>query len=168
MMNTVKNWWVSLQSRERLILILGSVFVTLLLFYQLIWMPWHRAINNMQGYLERYRTNLVWMQQQGELLKQNGGITPTVAVKGSDQSLMAVVQQTAKANGVSKMIKQMNPRLEGAQVSVVLEETSFSQWVRWVDSLQSDYGVTIVQLAAERESGKPDMAEEVRVTFTRS
>ncbi len=168
MINTLKNWWVSLQSRERLILILGSVFVTLLLFYQLIWMPWHRAINNMQGYLLKHRTNLVWMQQQGELLEQNGGITTTIAVKGSDKSLLAVVQQTAKANGVSEMIKQMNPRLEGAQVSVVLEETSFSQWVRWVDSLQSEYGVTIVQLAAERESGKPDVAEEVRVTFTRS
>lgn len=165
MLDTILKNWNQLQPRERLILSLGSVIVIAILSYSLILKPWHRAIGNMQKSLVGWRTDLVWMQQQAELVQQ-GGISSAQKFKGEAQSLMAVVEQTAKAAGVRSAIQQMVPGENNREVSVVLEEVSFNNWVRWVDTLQNQYGVAIKQLTADREEDQPDRAE-IRLTFIR-
>lgn len=166
MKSSLIKYWQGLQPRERLFLGIGLVFVAFLLFYQFLWSPWHSAVNYMEEALVDHRKNLVWMRQQSSLLNENGGITSVVPVQGSGQSLMSVIEKTAGATGVKGAIQQLSPRKNNTQVSVVLEQVSFNKWVRWVDSLQSSYGVSIAQLSAEREDDKPDVAE-IRVTFER-
>lgn len=166
MKESVLKWWNGMQQRERWVLIVGALVVSLLIFYQLIWFPWHRAIGNMQQSLVAQRKTLVWMQQQADLLEKSGGAVPAAQLKGGDQSLMSVIDQTAKASRVRDAIQQLTPRQNNTQVSVVLESVSFNNWVKWVGVLESQYGVTILQLSAERENEKPDLAE-IRVTFSR-
>lgn len=165
MLDTISKNWRQLQPRERLILGLGSVIVIVILSYSLILKPWHRAIDSMQASVQSSRTDLVWIQQQAELVQQ-GGISSAQKFKGESQSLMAVVEQTAKAAGVRSAIQQMVPGEDNKEVSVVLEEVSFNNWVKWVDTLQNQYGVAIKQLTADREDDQPDLAE-IRLTFVR-
>lgn len=165
MKQTVINYWNQLQQRERWILGAGVVFVTALLLYQFIWAPWHKAINFMQEALVGHRSNVAWMQKTTEMMSDSGGVAQARRVRGQDQSLMSVIEQTARSTGVRDSIQQITPRENNTQVSVVLENTSFNKWVRWADILQSQYGVKVLQLSAEREE-KPDTAE-IRVIFAR-
>jgi type II secretory pathway component PulM len=119
----------------------------------------------METVLPFKRADLVWMRQQSQLLK-NGGASNVQKFKGETQSLMAVVEQTAKTSGVSSAIQQMVPAENSQEVSIVLEEVSFNNWVRWVDLLQNQYGVSIKQLTADREDDQADLAE-IRLTFIR-
>jgi len=141
MINILKTQWQQLAERERIILGCGCLIVFAILFYALIWQPWHYAISQMQERIEDRRASLVWMRQQSEMVK-NGEIAQNPkTIKALDQSLLSVVEQTARANQVSESIQQMTPSTDTQagmeEVIVVLEEADFNQWVRWVDSLDS-------------------------------
>jgi len=166
MANAVQTFWKQLERREQLILIWGSVAVVAILFYSLIWQPWHKAIAHMESAIQPTRTNLVWMKQQAELVK-NGAANVVSNTKGRNQSLLSVIEQTAKAANVRKAIQQMVPGQSSSEVRVVLEEANFNQWVQWVDVLFKQYSVQIKQVTAEREDGAPNIAE-IRVTFERT
>lgn len=158
-------FWQDLQPRERMILSFGVVFGCCFIFYVFIWQPWHAAIDHMEEVLPYKRVDLIWMRQQSEIIL-NGGVTQVSKTKGENQSLMAIIDQTAKASGVRKTIQQMVPQQDKQEVSVVLEETSFNKWLQWVDVLKNDYAVSIKQLSAERDTKLADTAE-IRVTFIR-
>jgi type II secretory pathway component PulM len=160
----LKNWQ-HLQPRERLMVACGGPLIIGILSYALVLQPWYAALDHMETALPFKRADLVWMRQQSQLLK-NGGASNVQKFKGENQSLMAVVEQTAKTSGVSGAIQQMVPAEDNQEVSVVLEEVSFNNWVRWVDLLQNQYGVAIKQLSADREDDQADQAE-IRLTFIR-
>jgi len=106
------------------------------------------------------------MRQQAELVKNGGVVSAAKRIKGADESLLAVIEQTAKAHKLQKSIQQMVPGRSTQEVSVVLEEADFNQWVRWVDALSKQYAVNIKQLSAERDDERANIAE-IRVTFER-
>lgn len=158
--------WQKLQPRERTIVSWGALATMLMLLYALVWSPWHAAIGHMESVVLFKRVDLVWMRQQATALGVSGAVAAQDNVKGASQSLMAVVERSAKASGVGESIQQMIPRQNNTEVSVVLESVSFSKWLRWVDMLEKQYAVTVKQLSAERDPTKPDIAE-IRVTFSR-
>lgn len=166
MKDSLMKYWSGLEPRERVVLTVGAALVGLLLFYQFLWAPWHKAINYMEAALIDHRKNLVWIQQQSSLLDESGDYVGVEKVRGAEESLMSVIEKSAGTTGVRDAIQQLSPRQNNTQVSVVLEEVSFNKWVRWIDTLQSVYGVSVNQLSAERENDKPDVAE-IRVTFER-
>lgn len=166
MQQQIMQYWRQLQARERFVLVIAGVFFACLLFFNLLWQPWHTAIDHMQTILPHKRVELVWMRQQAKAVS-SGGITQQSSIKGSRQSLLSVIEQSAKSSGVRKAIQQMVPRQENREVSVVLEGVSFNKWLRWIDGLSKQYGVEIKQLSADREDKQPDIAE-IRVTFERN
>lgn len=157
--------WSQLQPRERLVLGRGAILVSVIIGYVFIWQPWHVAIDHMQTILPNKRVDLIWMRHHAELAKQSGPHA-IAQIKGADQSLMAVLEQSARSSGVQEAIQQMAPGENDQEASVVLGGVSFNQWIRWVDSLQKQYAVSIKQLTADREEDQPDTAE-IRVTFSR-
>lgn len=166
LITTIKRYWEDLQARERQMLLWGSLVVGAILFYAIIWQPWHKAITHMETAIEPLRTNLVWMRQQSDNLK-NGGVVTKSVNKGVNDSLLSIVEKTAQQYKVRSAIQQLVPAQQGKQVSVILEQANFNQWVRWVDVLLAEYSVTISQLTAERDDKKPNIAE-IRVTFERN
>ncbi len=164
--DSIKNYWLELDFRERWIIGIGSVLVALILFYALIWQPWHKAIDKMSKSLPSMRSDLQWIRQQAETV-QNGAIVKAVSnVKGVDDSLLSILEKTARASQLDKAIQQITPGQNTQEVRVVLEDASFNGWVSWIDLLYKDYLITVKQVTAERDEDKPDIAE-VRATFER-
>ncbi len=160
------DFWSQLESRERMIVSIGSIIVVLILFYALILQPWHRAISHMEQVLPNKRTDLVWMREQAKFLSDGSIKRTTNQVKGGNQSLLSILEQTARQNNVRQSIQQMVPGRNANEVSVVLEQANFNQWVRWIDALFIQYGVNITQLTAEKTDDEPNIAD-IRVTFDR-
>ena len=160
------NYWRQLEARERLVLGWGATLVTVILLYSLLWQPWHVALASMEQDIQTHLQNLVWMQQQAELLKGGAGQPAKSATQGSNESLLSIVEKTAKVNKVGQSIQQMVPSSNDSEVRVVLEEADFNQWLRWIDQLFKQYEVNIIQLSAERDDDAPNLAE-IRITFRR-
>ena len=171
MKDKVLNYWRQLETRQQLILGWGSAIVGLILFYAIIWQPWHYAIAQMEEAIQGRRESLVWMRQSSEMVKSGAIVDTNTVAKDADQSLLSVIEKTARVSKVNKSIQQMVPgnniRTNNEQVNVVLEEADFNQWVRWIDDLSNNYSVNITQLSVESETDEPNIVE-LRVTFERS
>ena len=165
-MDSIKTYWADLQPRERFILGLGGVIVVIILSYALLLQPLYRALAHMEGVLPSLRSNLVWMRQTDELLERGGNVSVETSIEGANESLLSVVESTARRAKIRKSIQQMVPTRENNEVRVVLEDADFNQWVRWIDSLYKRNGVDIRQVSAERDEDQPNIAE-IRVTFFR-
>ncbi|MBX2848840.1 MAG: type II secretion system protein M [Acidiferrobacterales bacterium] len=170
MKNIIVTYWQQLERREQLILALGGLIVSFILFYALILKPWHRALNEMSERIPTQRENLVWMRQMSEIVKNGGDLNTVATAKDTNKSLIAIVNQTARSSRMNNFIQQIVPgnnlRTNADQVNVVLEEADFNQWVRWVDDLSNNYSVNIGQLSVESETDEPNIVE-LRVTFER-
>lgn len=164
--DSIKKYWFDLELRERWILGLGTLFVGLILFYAVIWQPWHKAISDMSARLPILRTNVQWMRQQAEIVQNGGVIKANSNIKGANESLLSILEKTARANKLAESIQQITPGQNNKEVRVVLEDASFNNWVSWIDLLYKDYLITVKQVTAERDEDKPDIAE-VRGTFER-
>lgn len=166
MTDLLKSYWQKIEPRDRVILAWGGAIVSLILFYALIWQPWHNAISEMQERIQPRRESLVWMQQQAEWVQSGGLENAAQKIRGADQSLMSVLEQTARSAKVRESIQQMIPSAENDEVRVVLEDANFNQWLKWIDVLFKQYGVGIKQMSAERDEDAPNVAE-IRITFER-
>ncbi len=170
MKNIIINYWRELETRQQWTLGLGSLIVAFILFYALILKPWHRALSEMSEKITQQRENLVWMRQASEMVKNGGVATSEQVTKDANQSLLSIVEKTARSNNINKSIQQMvpgtNTQTNIEQVNVVLEEADFNQWVLWVDDLSRNYAVNIMQLSVESETEEPNIVE-LRVTFER-
>ena len=166
-LDAIQKYWRELQPRERLVLGWGGLLVALILFYALILQPWHRAISSMESALPNLRGNLVWMRQQAELIESGVGLSNKSNRTEGGQSLLSVLEKTAKDSKVQGAIVQVTPGQSGREVRVVLEDVNFNQWVRWVDILFQQYDVRTKQVSAERDEDRPNIAE-IRVIFERS
>ena len=165
-LDNIKQYWFGLELRERWILGLGALVVSLILFYALVWQPWHKAIDSMNEQLPALRTDLQWMRQQAEVVKNGGVIKAKSNIKGGNESLLSILEKTARASKLDKSIQEITPGQNNQEVRVVLEEASFNQWVSWIDLLYKDYLITVKQVTAERDDDTPDIAE-FRGTFER-
>jgi type II secretory pathway component PulM len=165
-MNSLKAYWAELQARERIVLGWGSLIVTAILFYALLLQPLYRAIAHMEMALPGLRSNLVWMRQTDRLLETGSGVIVGQEFEGENESLLSVIEATARKANVRNSIKQMVPDQNNKAVRVVLEEADFNKWLLWIDTLYKRYDVDIQQLSAERDDDKPNIAE-IRVVFFR-
>ena len=135
----MKEWFLGLEPRERLLVAGGAVVLALLLFYVAIIEPIssnYAALR--QGVAEQKKT-LVWMQgaaRQVQTLKRS---SPAARGLGG-RSLLAVVDQSARSGGLGDAIKRIEP--DGAKgVKVWLEGVAFDPMVLWLGNLTRTYQI---------------------------
>jgi general secretion pathway protein M len=73
------------------------------------------------------------------------------------QSLLGVIDQTAKSSGLGAAMKRVKPEGEN-KVSVWMEDAAFDDMVRWLETLRRTYGVEIDNIIVDRKNvaGKVD------------
>lgn len=165
MIDTIKKHWFGLNVRERWIVGGGGVVALLIVFYSLLWSPLQNSLEYMNTSVQSMRTNLVWMEQQSQVIKSGAGRKQSSTVRGANQSLLSVLEQTARQAGIREAIQRLTPNQQN-EVRVMLENVDFNRWMRWVDSLNKNYAVDVSTLNAERDGEKPNIAE-IQVTFFR-
>lgn len=167
-MDNLKQYWYKLNQRERYIVSGGLLIALLLIFYVLLWQPWHKAIDSMSENLPAKRQNLVWMEQQAELLQGSGGLSKTPgSKKGAGQSLLSIIEKTGKLAALSKSIQQMSPGETEQEVRLVLSQVDFNAWVRWTSILADQYGIEIKELSAQRQLKDAPNRADIRMTLVR-
>ena len=165
-MNELKKYWLNLQPRERMVLGWGGLSVTAIILYALLFQPLYNAIAHMEQVLPGLRSNLVWIRQTDEMLERGGSLTVSQTNEGSNESLLSVLESTARGAKIRESIQQMVPTKNNTEVRVVLDDADFNKWLLWVDTLYKKKGVDIRQVTAERDDDRPNIAE-IRVTFFR-
>lgn len=142
-------WWSALADRERRILSGGAVVLGLILLYLAIWEPVTGARRARETELAQARALAVTLETLAAEAQRGRGARGPVA--GTGQSLLAVVDQSRKASSLAKPPSRLQPEGD-ATVRIWLEDVPFDQLVRWLNELQTRYGVRVDNADIERES----------------
>ncbi len=146
----IVEFWEGLQPRERVMLSIGAAAVLFVLIYFLLWQPVMNARIGMKREVEQQRALLQWMQEaavEAQMLRgatgKGGG---TKGLRG--QSLLSLVDQTAKQQGLGGAMKRVEP--DGKQVRIWFEAASFDRLASWLEKLVKENGIRIVSATVER------------------
>jgi general secretion pathway protein M len=152
----MKAWFAGLDPRERRLVIMAAALLGVLLLYVGLWEPLVNSVDRLRSSTAQQQSVLAWMQQAAQEVKQlrGGG---TVARPATGQSLLSLVDSSAKSGRLGTALKRVQP--DGEQrVRVWLEAASFDDLVRWLATLQQHQGVHVVSsvFEAKEEAGRVD------------
>lgn len=136
-MQAVKQWFLQLTERERILVVAASLVTLLVLFYYLLWSPLNQALESQSAGLENDRKLLVWVQEQAsraQMLKSSGQINTFSG------SLTQLVNQTTRSANIS--VSRLQPQDEELQVWI--DQVPFNALMSWLADLEQR-GVVILQ-----------------------
>lgn len=139
-------YWNNLPGNEQRNLLIGGTAALLLLLYGLVIDPFTQELKQLEQNVAADRELLLWMEQAAQQVKALQGSGNVK--RGNGQSLLSLVDISAKKNGLGGALKQVRP--EGKGVRLRFEQASFDSMVRWLGRLASEQGVGVVSLNLER------------------
>lgn len=142
----MKQFWRSLQERERYVLMATAGMLALFLMYILVIEPWQSETRLLRQNIAEQQKTLQWMKQAAEEIQQLRQLTGRKADSG--QSLMTVIDDSAREAGISSAVRQLRP--DGNGVSVRLEEIGFDAVIKWLSSLHTQHGISVNHFSMER------------------
>ena len=146
-------WWRALSLRERRILLLMAVVLLLFLSWLMAWRPLAQAHQATAVELDRIVADLAWMEAAAVELNRLQGAGRTKPQPRQGLSLLALAEQTARANGLSQAFRRGEP--DGAdRVRVWLEQAAFDQLIRWLELLEAGYGVGVADASVDKSENQ--------------
>ncbi|MBI5460983.1 MAG: type II secretion system protein M [Gammaproteobacteria bacterium] len=158
----MKEWWTTLGTRERLILGGGALLLVPLLLWALVWQPLASGVHTLETDVAAQREALQWMRNAAAELQQLRGSSAQSSAGLGGRSLLAVVDQSARAAGLGNGLKRIEPDSATA-VRARLEGVAFDAVVKWLDELSRQFGVLATLVTVERTPGTGQV--NVRLTL---
>ncbi|MGD8940266.1 MAG: type II secretion system protein M [Gammaproteobacteria bacterium] len=147
----MKEWFESLEVRERRLVIGGAVTLFVLSIYFLGWEPFINRLHDLQESTQRKQLDLAWMQNAAKEVKKLQA-TQTAPVRfDSGQSLLGIIDRSAKAKQLGDSVKRVQP--DGtSKARVWLENAKFDVVIGWLEELERRYGVSIETITFEKQA----------------
>jgi len=126
--------WSKLAQREKQLVTLLVLFLTVVLFYSLIWSPIHTANDRMKQTLEKANSEWVWLNQQAPLVAQPSTKNPQLDIQ-SKTGLMSFVQEELKSENLMHQMQELKLTAKGVKIS--FNEVNAPRLFRWLSKLES-------------------------------
>lgn len=164
-MTQLREWFGSLAPRERVMVAAGAAAVIFALFYYALWRPLDHSLADARARVAAESRQARWMlgiqNEAGELEQQNRKTAP----KGSDRSLLSIVDSTSRDNGLGAAVRRIQPANDNKAI-VSLDHANFNKMLFWLQSLQNDYGVITRQMTVNHDDKAGTV--QARLTLVRS
>lgn len=150
----MKDWWQSLQDRERWLFGAGAVFVLGASLYAVVWVPFLQDLDQLRRGVAEQRAELVWMRAAAQEIKvlENSANDPQLPRdRDKGRSLLTLVDQTARAAGLDKAMQRVEPQ-GNEKVIVRLEQASFDTLTGWLAQLTRDHAIETVNALVDRQA----------------
>lgn len=147
----MKDWWLSLRPREQLIVIVGSGAIVIALIFLIVIEPFLEESASLSKRIEAKHQDLTWMQQASKEIETIIGTAKGRRPGGNRQSLLSVIDNSARRNRIRKPIQRMEP--EGSNgVKVWIENAEFDKLIVWLGQLDEKHGVNVTRATISRKN----------------
>lgn len=155
-MSGFQEYWQNLGSRERRIFIWGGAIAGVILFYSMIWDPWHNSIREMRKNVPEKFETLVWLDRQKQAV-----IALRDAARGNQStkptSLLSFLELSANRSGLRKNL-EIVPAREG-ETRVSLRTVQFDPALGFVQGLmKSGVELRSILFKKGKQPGEVDVA----------
>jgi general secretion pathway protein M len=135
----MRDWFESLEARERLFVVAGAVVVSIALLWGLLWVPLDKGHRDAQQRVTTWERSLAELRPRATLPRPQNG-SRAAAGAGGAQSPVVVVDSTLRSHGLGQP-KRSQPTPNGMRVE--FENVAFDKLVVWLGDLSSQYGMEV-------------------------
>jgi general secretion pathway protein M len=150
-LDDIKNWYQGLQQRERQLVLAASAVIIITLLYLTIWEPIHQGIEDQT---QKYQTQvdiLDWMQTAAIEVRTLQASGAAKRRTNSSQPVTLLVETSATTAGLKPYLSKLESTSDkGARITI--DAASFDQLLLWLNTLQSQYGITVSSANLDRNN----------------
>jgi len=154
----MKDWFDSLETRERVFVTVGAFIVAIALIYGLVWAPLDAKHAVLKNDVENWQRSLTELRPLR--------LTPSTANRprtnpGSQQSPIIIVDQTLRSRGLERYRRRSQPTANNG-IRVEFENVAFDELVLWLGDLGEQYSMHV----QAGSFGRTSRAEQGRINAT--
>jgi general secretion pathway protein M len=154
----MKDWFDSLETRERLFVTVGAFIVAFALIYGLVWAPLDAKHAMLKNDVENWQRSLAELRP---LLSAPSAANQPHTNFGSQQSPIIIVDQTLRSRGLERYRRRSQPTANNG-IRVELENVAFDELVLWLGDLSEQYAMHV----QAGSFGKTSQASQGRINAT--
>jgi len=144
-MQKLKDWFYSLQPRERMLVTGGGIAVLAVAIYIFALAPFYAAVNGSAERVAKKEGDLAWMRSVGgEVLALSVSAPSAAAPTG--ESLVVLIDRAARECGLGSSLTGQTPNGENG-IRVRLEQAEFDKLIVCLGSLQQAHSANIDRTA---------------------
>lgn len=159
-LTVLHDWYQARAPREQRVLRLGAVAALALACLAIV-LPLQRGVSSGKQRVESKLQDLEWLRQVGPTLAAAG---PTAAPPESQESLVVLIDRSARESGLAKAVTGSQPSGAGG-LRVQLEKAEFNLLVAWLSRLTTQHGLRVesASIDAAPEPGLVNAAVVIRL-----
>lgn len=139
--------WEALSQREQYLLVGLSIFLSVLVFYQLFYVPLDNNINRYKEELISDQELLIFMQTaEPRIHVAKGDFKPLEIL--TEGMLLPTVENSLAKDGLSKFVGELSLN-EDDRVAVQFKEVNFDQLIAWLVEIRVQYGIQVEELTGQ-------------------
>ena len=151
----MKDWFMELDSRERLLLIGAGSFLALVLVFLLAIEPLYAKTAALEERIKARQADLTYIQRGAQQILASGQ-TPSDSGSGSGagaRPLVVLVDQTARTSQLGDKLSQNQPGADGKSIKVRFDNAPFDAMIPWIATLGSRHNIEVDAANIERNPG---------------
>jgi len=137
----MKDWFDSLETRERLFVAVGGIVVVIALIYGLAWSPLAKKHAALTTDVDNWQRSLAELRPLLVTTSGDNQSRPT-PVLGGQQSPIIIVDQTLRSRGLERYRQRSQPTTSNG-IRVEFENVAFDELVLWLGDLSDQYGMHV-------------------------
>lgn len=145
----MKDWFDSLQPREKQLLLSAAAIIALLVIYSLIWRPLVGKLEQTRAALVTERQNLNMIKTLQAQAKQLQASAQAKKGNALDGSLLKVVDSTRESAQLPAA-KRIEPEGKNS-IRIWIEEVPFDKLMMWIGRLQRQYHIEVSDLLIDKQ-----------------
>ena len=153
-MQQLKDKLNSLQPRERIIILAGSILVLVVAVYMLLLSPLYSAVNAQAKRVSQKEGDLAWMRSVAGEVAVLSAAAPS-RPGPSNESLVVLIDRAARECGLGSSLTGQTPNGETG-IRVRLEAAEFDKLMVCLGTLQQVHAVDVESATIDR-TGKPGL-----------
>jgi general secretion pathway protein M len=145
----MKEWFLSLTQRERVMVQIAGTVVIAFIVYLLILEPLASNYSRNKNNVAKAEESLQWMRTAAQEIKQLRGNTTISARPKDKQSILSLVDSSARKAGLAKVMKRVQPEADSG-VRVWFENAVFDELISWLATIETTHGLSVNEINVEQ------------------
>ncbi|MGH8291996.1 MAG: type II secretion system protein GspM [Gammaproteobacteria bacterium] len=155
----LRQWFMSLEKRERLVLGSGAVILVVFILYMALVSPYISHRHALTAEVQSQSALLAWMRPVAGRIEASQGRQPAALPGGS---LLGAVNASIANAGLAGALQQAQQSDDGT-VRAQFKSVDFDSLVNWLAGLQRTYGVVASDVTVTRASGPGQVDVSIRL-----
>ena len=158
----MRNWFDSLEQRERLFVVAGALVVFVVSIYVFVWLPLDKGQQSMTANIATWERSLADLRPLSGV-RPGSQNTEQLRQANLQQTPVVIIDQSLRARGLNNALKRSQPTTSNG-IRVEFENIAFDELVLWLGDLSTQYDmhVTTGSMSATRQAGPG----RINATFT--